>query len=1019
MALATVAGLTLTTGWVPGQVALAADTPAEIAVPATPQASPPYTGLQSAGATGYLQQSSTPGYRGLEWTSYDGTARPVPGAESLTTVGLSPYYGSVSDIVALPSSAGTAGREVNLKNMATGESWTVSVPVGQRYIGAIGDTVVSFGEDSVHLLRRENGGTADRLVTGYPEGAVTGTITRAGVGGLAISFTHPDRTSGFAWLDIRSATLTSIPAPTTAPPIVTSHHVVVTRDRGILVYEQGKFDSPVQDFEPALYQAQVMGVVGDALIVARPQPAPGEADWRVVAVPFDGSVERPLIAQAESRTFPHPGGGLVAIGGASALDFGFNLITAGPDGKPQVKRARTLPPDPMSIRDVALDENRLTTLELGDGEGSVYERPLTSVAPGYGTRETKGSPAPGAKQVCGPDEYCPDLIPTGDGRFVYVGRILGEDGILRLRLYAVGSDRQFPGTALETGLADTYLDSTISVLGASGRYVVVYGQPAGGGAHERRVLDLDAGGKLVQRVQTGPAALWEDALWTSVGTSGKVTATNVRTGAILVSTGIPGCQTVTDLRAHGRWLYWSCQRANSFATGVYDLHTQKNVTLPEGSGRIELGDGFVVRNGFTYGSLRVFDVRSGSLVERSVDPAAGLSDLDPETGQLAYSMLGGDIRIRELGKPGSGLAPVATQVTPLVETDATPVAWRGQWWLSKPIAGWTLTLRHTATGRVVATRTGGPTEAPFTADWDGRTATGGLLPNGTYTWSLTAQPVDGQGSALTLSGTSRLVGGTAVRRDHVGADSLPDGNGDLLVRTTSGSLDFWHGSGAGRVSGKTAGAGWGTTVNAAVPFGDVNGDNCNDVMLRMSSGELRTYKPGCGKPLTPAVAYTKAGGGFGGMNLMTSPGDLTGDGRADLVARNGDSLYLYAGKAGGTVASGVKFGSGWSPFTHLVGVGDLNNDGNGDLLARKSDGSLYRYDGAGAGRLKAAVKIASGWGASYTTVVGVGDLDSDAKRDLVARDKAGLLFRISGDGKGGFGAPVQIGSGWGSFKGLF
>lgn len=171
--------------------------------------------------------------------------------------------------------------------------------------------------------------------------------------------------------------------------------------------------------------------------------------------------------------------------------------------------------------------------------------------------------------------------------------------------------------------------------------------------------------------------------------------------------------------------------------------------------------------------------------------------------------------------------------------------------------------------------------------------------------------------------------------------------------------------------------------------------------------------------LRPSDPYTKAGSGFGGMNVLTPPGDLAGDGRADLVTRNGDSLYLYAGKAGGTLATGVKFGSGWSAFTHVVGTGDLDGDRIGDLVARKSDGSLYRYSGAGGGRLKAGVKIKSGWGASYPSVVGVGDLDSDAKRDLVVRDKAGLLFRISGDGTGSFGSAVQIGTGWGSFKGLF
>lgn len=88
-----------------------------------------------------------------------------------------------------------------------------------------------------------------------------------------------------------------------------------------------------------------------------------------------------------------------------------------------------------------------------------------------------------------------------------------------------------------------------------------------------------------------------------------------------------------------------------------------------------------------------------------------------------------------------------------------------------------------------------------------------------------------------------------------------------------------------RVTGQRAGSGWPTTVKAA-PFGDLSGDRCDDVLVRFSSGALRAYRPACGAAVTPSTAYTSLGTGWNQYNVLTSPGDISGDGRADIVSRD-------------------------------------------------------------------------------------------------------------------------------------
>ncbi|MGW4518671.1 N-acetylmuramoyl-L-alanine amidase [Streptomyces sp. NPDC004393] len=239
---------------------------------------------------------------------------------------------------------------------------------------------------------------------------------------------------------------------------------------------------------------------------------------------------------------------------------------------------------------------------------------------------------------------------------------------------------------------------------------------------------------------------------------------------------------------------------------------------------------------------------------------------------------------------------------------------------------------------------------------------------------------------------------------------------DLIARDTSGNLWQYQGTGVASspfLSRYEIGYGWGG-YNAMTPMSVFHADGTGDMVTRDGSGNLWYYQ-GSANPSAPFKARVKAGYGWGGYTML-GMGDLTGDGKPDLLARDSSgNLYVYPGTGSTTSPFGprIKAGYGWGAYT-MVNCGDLTADGKPDLLARDSSGNLYVYPGTGSttSPFGPRTKVGSGWG-GYT-LVGPGDVNGDGKPDLVARDSSGNVYLYPGTGSttSPYGSRSSIGTGW-------
>ncbi|MFF7339558.1 FG-GAP repeat domain-containing protein [Streptomyces sp. NPDC008163] len=290
-------------------------------------------------------------------------------------------------------------------------------------------------------------------------------------------------------------------------------------------------------------------------------------------------------------------------------------------------------------------------------------------------------------------------------------------------------------------------------------------------------------------------------------------------------------------------------------------------------------------------------------------------------------------------------------------------------------------------------------------------------------------------------------------------DYTGDGLGDLMARTPGGTLYFYESTGYGTFLKREEG---GTDWNAASLFAGQGGNpdfGKNELMTRTKGGTLYWYYAKNNGKLSARIQASDSGGwagasinfpssldndgyaelletydgtlynqgsslggGWSGYTALVGPGDLSGDGKGDLLGRtkSGD-LYLFKGNGLGTkLAARIKVGYGFNTYNKIVGAGDLSGDGIADVVARDTKGNLYLYKGTGSATkpLKARVKLGYGYN-TYKQFAAPGDLDGDGKADLVGVDGKGDVYRYSSTGTGQVEKRVKIGYGWDIYNGLY
>ncbi|MFH8716472.1 hypothetical protein [Streptomyces zaomyceticus] len=154
----------------------------------------------------------------------------------------------------------------------------------------------------------------------------------------------------------------------------------------------------------------------------------------------------------------------------------------------------------------------------------------------------------------------------------------------------------------------------------------------------------------------------------------------------------------------------------------------------------------------------------------------------------------------------------------------------------------------------------------------------------------------------------------------------------------------------------------------------------------------------------------------GALGLDFVAGTPSAERRGAVHARDKDGVlwrYEATGDVSRPFAPRKRVGGGWDAYTAVVPITTATADGRGDLVARDKAGVLWYYQGTGKPSAPFAPRqrVGGGWNA-YTALVGVGD------GGLVARDRDGVLWRYERKYNVPYGPRQRVGGGWNTYTAL-
>jgi hypothetical protein len=235
-------------------------------------------------------------------------------------------------------------------------------------------------------------------------------------------------------------------------------------------------------------------------------------------------------------------------------------------------------------------------------------------------------------------------------------------------------------------------------------------------------------------------------------------------------------------------------------------------------------------------------------------------------------------------------------------------------------------------------------------------------------WSADPLARDRATGALVLLGSGtdrRQIGNGWQGMDVVLAagDLTGDGVPDVVARQReSGAVWLYPRTATGRWQDRQPLATSWSTSDQVVAAGDVTGDQVPDLLTRqVGTGALWLHAGTGASGLRGAV---RVGSGWQVFDTVLGAGDVDGDGTADVLARRiaDGTLWLYPGNGRGGWGKPRQVGRGWSGFDLLTVPGDLTGDGAPDVVAReRTTGRSWIYPTDGSGRWRSRIDRGTDW----------------------------------------------------------
>lgn len=168
-----------------------------------------------------------------------------------------------------------------------------------------------------------------------------------------------------------------------------------------------------------------------------------------------------------------------------------------------------------------------------------------------------------------------------------------------------------------------------------------------------------------------------------------------------------------------------------------------------------------------------------------------------------------------------------------------------------------------------------------------------------------------------------------------------DGHQDVVVLTRTYRLHLVQGTATGW--GKRSDLGRTVKARLITGIGDYDGDGKVDLLVVTTGGDLQLVRGDGGRRI---ISVTTLARKWQNRTALVGIGDFNRDGRVDFLSRVGDVAYLHLGR-GSAITRTIRLGTGWRTLA-ISAAGDLTGDGRSDLVTRSSAGRWTVHHGNGA-----------------------------------------------------------------------